>query len=112
MAEPTITCPSCRSEIKLNESLAAPLIADATRRFEETLASQNEEIARREAAVRLGHAALARARDADFALRARLEGAVVTFAKTLSPDARARLAEGLSRGGPLRHPAPRGAAAR
>lgn len=28
--EPTISCPSCKTEIKLNESLAAPLIA-ATR---------------------------------------------------------------------------------
>ncbi|TIT78328.1 MAG: DUF2130 domain-containing protein, partial [Mesorhizobium sp.] len=28
--EPTISCPSCKTDIKLNESLAAPLIA-ATR---------------------------------------------------------------------------------
>ena len=26
MTEPTITCPSCKIEIKLTESLAAPLI--------------------------------------------------------------------------------------
>lgn len=26
MTEPTITCPSCKTEIKLTESLAAPLI--------------------------------------------------------------------------------------
>ena len=26
MSEPTIICPKCRNEIKLNESLAAPLI--------------------------------------------------------------------------------------
>ena len=31
MVEPTITCPECGKEIKLTESLAAPLIA-ATRR--------------------------------------------------------------------------------
>jgi hypothetical protein len=31
MSEPTITCPNCKSEIKLTESLAAPLI-DATRK--------------------------------------------------------------------------------
>ena len=30
MTEPTITCPKCKEEIKLTESLAAPLIA-ATR---------------------------------------------------------------------------------
>lgn len=27
MTEPTIICPNCKTEIKLNESLAAPLIA-------------------------------------------------------------------------------------
>ena len=27
MTEPTIICPNCNTEIKLNESLAAPLIA-------------------------------------------------------------------------------------
>ena len=26
MSEPTIVCPSCKTEIKLTESLAAPLI--------------------------------------------------------------------------------------
>ena len=28
MPEPTLTCPTCRTEIKLTESPAAPLIAD------------------------------------------------------------------------------------
>jgi hypothetical protein len=28
MTDPTLTCPNCRTEIKLTESLAAPLIAD------------------------------------------------------------------------------------
>ena len=26
MAEPTVTCPNCKTEIKLTESLAAPLL--------------------------------------------------------------------------------------
>src|ERR1700761_8479274 len=34
MTEPTLTCPSCSTEIKLTESLAAPLIADTRRRYE------------------------------------------------------------------------------
>ena len=62
MTEPTITCPSCKTEIKLNESLAAPMIADATRRFEEKLAAQNVEIARREAAVRESQSAIEEAK--------------------------------------------------
>lgn len=48
-------------------------------------------------------AALDRARDADFALRTRLEQAAVTYAATLPLDARANLARALARG-PLRHP--------
>ena len=30
MAEPTVTCPNCRTEIHLTEPLAAPLIAFST----------------------------------------------------------------------------------
>jgi hypothetical protein len=52
MTEPTLTCPTCRTEIKLTESLAAPLIADTRRRYEDQLARQNAEIAAREAALR------------------------------------------------------------
>ena len=38
MTEPTITCPKCKEEIKLTESLAAPLIESTRREFEERLA--------------------------------------------------------------------------
>jgi hypothetical protein len=31
MTEPTIICPNCKTEIKLTESLAAPLLADRRR---------------------------------------------------------------------------------
>ncbi len=64
MTEPTITCPSCKTEIKLNESLAGPMIADVTRRFEQKLAAQNVDIARREAAVRESQGAIEAARAA------------------------------------------------
>lgn len=53
------------------------------------------------------NAALAQAREADFTLRTRLEGAVVDFATTLPQPERVTLAQGLARGGPLRRPAPR-----
>jgi len=52
MAEPTITCPNCRTEIKLTESLAAPLIEATRRQFEQQLAQKDVVIARREQAVR------------------------------------------------------------
>jgi hypothetical protein len=50
MTEPILTCPTCRTEIKLTESLAAPLIADTRRRCETQLAQKEAEVAGREAA--------------------------------------------------------------
>ena len=52
MTEPTITCPSCKSEIKLTESLAAPLIAATRAQFEQQLAQKETDIAKREQAMR------------------------------------------------------------
>jgi hypothetical protein len=52
MSEPTITCPNCKTEIKLTESLAAPLIESTRRDYEQRLAAKNNEMATREAALR------------------------------------------------------------
>ena len=52
MTEPTITCPNCNTEIKLNESLAAPLIAATRKQFEQQLAQKDNDIAQREQAIR------------------------------------------------------------
>jgi hypothetical protein len=62
MVEPTITCPSCRTEIKLTESLAAPLLATTRRQFEQQLASKDAAIAEREGAARKKEAELLAAR--------------------------------------------------
>ncbi len=51
MADPTITCPSCKAEIKLTESLAAPLIEATRREYEKRLAKKDSDIATREAAL-------------------------------------------------------------
>ena len=51
MADPTIKCPNCGTEIKLTESLAAPLLALTKQEYEAKLSAQNTEIARREKAV-------------------------------------------------------------
>ena len=48
MAEPTIMCPQCKTEIKLTESLAAPLLADVKRQFEQRLAQKDTDMAKRE----------------------------------------------------------------
>jgi hypothetical protein len=49
MTDPTLSCPNCRTEIKLTESLAAPLIADTRRRYEIQLAQKEAEVAARAA---------------------------------------------------------------
>ena len=41
MAEPTIICPKCKAEIKLTESLAAPLIESMRREYEERLSQKD-----------------------------------------------------------------------
>ncbi len=61
MQEPTIRCPNCQAEIRLTESLAAPLVAATRRQFEQQLAAKDADISKREAAVRDQQAAVARA---------------------------------------------------
>lgn len=50
--EPTITCPKCKTEFPLTESLAAPLIEATRRQFEQKLSQKDEEIALREQSLR------------------------------------------------------------
>ncbi|MFA4974093.1 MAG: DUF2130 domain-containing protein [bacterium] len=50
--EPTIVCPKCQAEIKLTESLAAPLIESTKREFERKLAEKDTAIAAREGSIR------------------------------------------------------------
>lgn len=52
MTEPTITCPNCKTEIRLTESLAAPLIAATRKQFEERLSQKDAEVAKREEGLR------------------------------------------------------------
>jgi hypothetical protein len=52
MTEPTIVCPNCHTEIKLTESLAAPLIAATRKQFEQQLVQKDSDIAQREQLMR------------------------------------------------------------
>ena len=52
MTEPTILCPNCKTEIKLTESLAAPLIEATRKQYEQQLAQKDRDIATREQAMR------------------------------------------------------------
>lgn len=51
MTDPTITCPNCGTDIKLTESLAAPLIAATKKEYEAKLSEKTVDIAKREKAV-------------------------------------------------------------
>ena len=50
--EPILHCPNCNHEIKLTESLAAPLLEETRRRFQEQLAQKDAEVARQTDALR------------------------------------------------------------
>ena len=52
MTEPTIICPSCTTEIKLTESLAAPLIQATRKEYESKLKQNEADISKREAALK------------------------------------------------------------
>ena len=51
MAEPTIICPQCKTEIKLTESLAAPLLESVKREYEQRLSQKDADMTQREQAL-------------------------------------------------------------
>lgn len=61
MAEPTINCPKCGTEIRLTESLAAPMLASVRNQYEDRLLAKDTEISNREASLRDQQAAVAKA---------------------------------------------------
>ncbi|MDD2762667.1 MAG: DUF2130 domain-containing protein [Opitutaceae bacterium] len=64
MTEPTIICPRCKNEIKLTESLAAPLIESTRQEYEQLLAQKDLDIAGREKSVREREEAVSKAKEA------------------------------------------------
>lgn len=57
----SIVCPSCKKPVRLTESLAAPLIEATKRQYEQVLQRKQLEFDKREATIRDGQAALAKA---------------------------------------------------
>ncbi len=105
MSEPTIVCPSCKSEIKLTESLAAPLIAATRREFERRMSEKTAEFATREAAfrqqqeaIRRQEAAIAKARESlDEQVAAKLKDERAGIAAVEAKRAREALADEICR---------------
>lgn len=97
MAEPQIVCSNCGTEIKLTESLAAPLIAEARRHFEQQIAAKETEFGRREGEIRQAQDEIARARasvDEQVVARLRIERAKI--AEIEASRAREMVADELS----------------
>lgn len=63
MTEPTIICPKCKSEIRLTESLAAPLIEATRQEYEVRLTKKDTDIASREKALNEREVEVSKARD-------------------------------------------------
>jgi hypothetical protein len=64
MSDPTISCPNCHTTIKLTESLAAPLLEATRKQYEKRLHEKDNEVARREAAIKDQQTALDQAKSA------------------------------------------------
>lgn len=52
MSQPTINCPKCNTEVKLTESLAAPLLQSLRYEYEEKLTQKDKEIFTREQLIK------------------------------------------------------------
>lgn len=61
--EPLLHCPNCNHEIRLTESLAAPLLAETRQRFQQQLADKDAEVTRKTEALRQEREHLAKQRE-------------------------------------------------
>jgi hypothetical protein len=61
--EPVVRCPNCSHDIRLTESLAAPLLEENRRRFQEQMAQKDAELSRKSEVVRKEREELAKARE-------------------------------------------------
>jgi hypothetical protein len=62
MNEPIITCSSCKAEIKLTESLAAPLLESTRQQYAQKMAEKEDEVSKREKAIHEQQVTLEQAR--------------------------------------------------
>ena len=94
--DPQIVCPNCRTEIKLTESLAAPLIAETRRKFDQQLAAKEADFGRREAQLKQASEEIAKAREAvDEQVAAKLKAERSSIVETEAKRARLAIADEL-----------------
>jgi hypothetical protein len=96
MSDPQIVCPQCSTPIKLTESLAAPLIAQTRKQFEQQLASKEADFARRETVLRQAREDLAKERvSVDEEVGKKLNAERTSIAEAEARKARAALSNEL-----------------
>jgi hypothetical protein len=94
VAEPQIVCPHCKIEIKLTETLAAPLVAATRRQFEQQLAAKEMDFKKRETLLRDAQDELTKERGKiSEEVEKRLRAAKSTLAEVEAAKARQALAE-------------------
>ena len=96
MTDPQIVCPHCRTEFKLTDSLAAPMIAAARKQFEAQLAAKEADFGRREAQLRQTQHDLAKARETlDEQVATKVSAGRAAIAEAEAKRARLALADDL-----------------
>jgi hypothetical protein len=96
VTDPQILCPNCSTEIKLTESIAAPMIAATRKQFEAQLAAKEADFGRREARLKQTQDDLAKARETlDEQVAAKMSAERVTIADAEARKARLALADDL-----------------
>ena len=98
MQEPTILCPKCKSEIKLTESLAAPLVESTRQEYERRIAQQNLAIAEREQKLKSEKDALAKQKEEiEKVVAQRIQSERATIAADESRKAKLALSDDLNK---------------
>jgi hypothetical protein len=94
MSEPSITCPNCKSDIKLTESLAAPLVKQTEARYQRMLEDQQKKVDSEREGLRAEAERLKKSKeDLDETLRQRLAQERRAIADEEQKKARAALQE-------------------
>lgn len=97
MSEPQILCPKCRTKIRLTDTVAAPLLANSRKQFEQQLAQKEAGLVKQQAELRKARDSLAKARQAvDDEVAKRLQSERIAIAKAEAKKARHLLANDIA----------------
>src|SRR5438046_966808 len=96
MIDLTITCPNCKTEIKLTESLAAPLLESTRQQCEQKIAEKEADVVKREAGIREKELAIKEAKETiDQEISEKMVAERAKIASEAAKKARQRLSDEL-----------------